>query len=895
MSEIPFDIDERIWLAKTNKLTTLDLSYNPRRPDRMKLTEIPAGVFELAHLQELNLANNGLTTLPESITRLTGLSMLKLTGNRLTALPEAITRLTSLTLLDLGYNELATLPEAITQLPGLSVLNLSGNRLTTLPEAMTRLTGLTMLALGGNQLTTLPEPVTRLTGLEQLYLWNNQLTVLPEAVAELTKLTALSLSNNHLTTLPRAVAEMANLNEAFYDALSSGPGLHLYGNPLQVPPPEVAKRGLQAIREYFRQMEEAGKDYLYECKLLIVGEAGAGKTTLARKISDPLAEMPDEQDTTRGIDVREWHFPLPDGHDFRVNIWDFGGQEIYHATHQFFLTKRSLYILVADNRKQDIDFFYWLNTIELLSDNSPVLILKNEKQDHPREIKEAQLRGRFTNLKDVYASNLATRRGLSPLLDAIRLYVQQLPHVGSALPQTWIDVRTYLENDPRNYIGVKEYLELCTQRGFVKREDALQLSGYLHDLGVCLHFQDDLLLGEIVILKPAWGTEAVYKLVDDRVVADAYGLFSQADLRRIWCEKRYEGMHAQLLQLMMKFELCYEIPSSPGCYIVPIRLSPNQPDYEWDERDNLLLRYRYEFMPKGIITRLIVILHPYIAGQVLVWRDGVVLENDETRAEVAEDYEHKQIAVRVAGQQKRELLTIVAWELERINASYGSRLKCDKLVPCNCRQCKGSQEPNFYKWDVLNRYLADGRETIECQESYERVTVRGLVDDVSGPRRGGPKGEIASSRFGASSTYHSCFISYSSLDSAFAKRLYADLQARGVRVWFAPQDMKIGARIRPTLDGAIESYDKLLLVLSEHSIGSTWVEKEVATAFEKEQVSGASVLFPIRLDNAVMNCKEAWAADIRRMRHMGDFTGWQAATVYEQALARLLRDLQVEE
>ena len=64
-------------------------------------------------------------------------------------------------------------------------------------------------------------------------------------------------------------------------------------------------------------------------------------------------------------------------------------------------------------------------------------------------------------------------------------------------------------------------------------------------------------------------------------------------------------------------------------------------------------------------------------------------------------------------------------------------------------------------------------------------------------------------------------------------------------------------------------HDKLLLVLTENSMKSPWVEKEVETAFEKERKQGRTVLFPIRLDDAVMGAEEAWAADIRRTRHIG--------------------------
>lgn len=139
--------------------------------------------------------------------------------------------------------------------------------------------------------------------------------------------------------------------------------------------------------------------------------------------------------------------------------------------------------------------------------------------------------------------------------------------------------------------------------------------------------------------------------------------------------------------------------------------------------------------------------------------------------------------------------------------------------------------------------------------------------------------------------FYSCFISYSSKDHDFAKRLHADLQQRGVRCWIAAEDMKIGDRIRPTIDEAIRVYDKLLLVLTESSIKSPWVESEVEAAFEKERKQGKRVLFPIQLDGAVTDAGEAWAAEIRRTRHIGDFRGWNSHDKYKVAFERLMRDL----
>ncbi len=142
--------------------------------------------------------------------------------------------------------------------------------------------------------------------------------------------------------------------------------------------------------------------------------------------------------------------------------------------------------------------------------------------------------------------------------------------------------------------------------------------------------------------------------------------------------------------------------------------------------------------------------------------------------------------------------------------------------------------------------------------------------------------------------YYTCFISYASKDQAFAERIYTDLQSKGVRCWFAPEDMKIGDKIRHRIDESIHLYDKLLLVLSEHSVNSQWVEQEVETALSKEREGQPHVLFPIRLDETVMQLAAGWPALIHNTRHIGDFTKWKQHDDYQQALERLLRDLKAE-
>jgi uncharacterized protein YjbI with pentapeptide repeats len=143
--------------------------------------------------------------------------------------------------------------------------------------------------------------------------------------------------------------------------------------------------------------------------------------------------------------------------------------------------------------------------------------------------------------------------------------------------------------------------------------------------------------------------------------------------------------------------------------------------------------------------------------------------------------------------------------------------------------------------------------------------------------------------------YYSCFISYSTKDQECAERLYSDLQNKGVRCWFAPEDLKIGDRFQERIEESIRIYDKLLLILSDNSVSSPWVEREVQAGFERENKQQRTMLFPITLDDSVMESTKAWAADIRRTRHIGDFRNWKDHDSYQKAFSRLLRDLKASE
>ncbi|MCC5643666.1 TIR domain-containing protein, partial [Nostoc sp. CHAB 5824] len=599
-------------------------------------------------------------------------------------------------------------------------------RLSSLPPEFGQLTNLQSLNLDGNQLSSLPPEFGQLTNLQSLNLDGNQLSSLPPEFGQLTNLQSLNLSSNQLSSLPREIRQLSNLKK-----------LDLRRNPVPIPPEILGSKDLnqdpgdvdEILDFYFRVQDPAETEPFYEAKFLIVGEGGAGKTSLAKKIKDETYELQQNEESTQGIEVIQWDFTLPNGKDFCVNIWDFGGQEIYHQTHQFFLSKRSLYALVADTRKENTDFYWWLKVVELLSDKSPVLIIKNEKQNRQCEVNEGQLRGEFSNLEKILATNLETNRGLAEIKDAIQLYISNLDHVGTPLPKLWVRVRAALENNSGNYISVEEYFNLCRVNNLTDRKDMLRLSSYLHDLGVCLHFQDDSTLKHYVILKPEWATTAVYKVLDNQTVKDNLGCFTKDDLKNIWKSGEYADMRDELLQLMMQFKLCYEIRDRRDNYIAPQLLSIEKAKYTWDDPHNLILRYTYTFIPKGILTRFIVETHPWIEQQKLVWKSGVVLNKDQTRAEIIENYNQREIQIRVAGNRTKELMAVITHELEKIHNSY-ERLQYQTLVPCNCETCKNLPTPYSYSLEKLNKRLSDRRYQIECENSYEMVDVRRLIDNV---------------------------------------------------------------------------------------------------------------------------------------------------------------------
>lgn len=746
------DIPPEIGLLST--LVELQLAEN-------KLRSLPREIGQLVNLRHLGLGHNRLRNLPSEIGYLESLQGLVLGGNRLDYLPAAIGKLsklryffigtnsltdlpceigelTALIRLDLRYNQLVSLPKEIDQLKALQELDLRFNCLTELPSEVCDLPQLQFLGLQGNQLSELPPEIGRSSRLQSLNLAGNLLTSLTTEIASLIHLRYLDLSGNHLTELPAGIDRLPNLQS-----------LILHGNLLPLPPEFLAENNdpKLVIRAYVDFLANRTKP-LNEVKLVLIGEGSVGKTSLANRLLHD-SFVPDAE-KTEGIAIHQWWIAdrllrdqnpdfEPSVSGIRINIWDFGGQEIMHATHQFFLTKRTLYILALDSRLSEAEnrLDYWLMLISIFGGDSPVLVVGNKTDQHPLDIDRRSLLAKYPTVQAILETSCKTGAGIPELFVAIVRKILELPHVSDPLVTTWFDVKAEIEALDADYIPYRRYVELCREKHVDHPDSQRVLLSFLHDLGVVLHFPDPR-LEDTNILNPEWVTQGVYRILNTHLPFAEPGVLTWDMLARILDDEPYQEKRLFIVDMMQKFELCYEIPDRPHTYLIPDLLSKEARDTgAWDNA--LCFEVHYSVLPGSILTRLIVRMHRRIKEQT-VWRTGVLLACDGNEALVTADLAANRIAIAVRGPGtgRRELLTRIREHLEAIHASLAGLEAAEKVpVPGHPRI-----PPVDYKW--LRELERKGVLEFYPPGLTDPISVRQLLDGVEPPsarreleRRGG--------------------------------------------------------------------------------------------------------------------------------------------------------------
>lgn len=654
------------------------------------LVPFPKTALSFKHLKKLALTGTAEMSDISFLKHFQGLTHLDLKGNYIRDI-SVLNQLTGLVYLDLQHNYIFNI-DCLRNLPNLEYLNLSSNDMMNY-SPLESCIQLRELDISGNFATDVSF-LPLLTHLKYLHLRENWITS-TSFILEMENLEMVDLIYNNIIELP---AELFEKNLEINISAKWAPkksGIYLYGNNIKNPPPEIVAQGLTAIRDYFRSLKkEPGTIQINEVKVLLVGDGGTGKTSLLKRLRDEEFKLDEEQ--TRGIEIHDLPCPASPSHPNGINahIWDFGGQEIMHASHQFFLSERSLYILLVDGREER-NPDYWLNHIRTFGGNSPVLVVINKIDQYQYELDRQTLMTKYPNIKGFYRTSCANKTGIDQFKKALFAELPQTELIQTPIAQSWMDVKNRLEQTTRQscYINQSRFQKICETCHIPNDSSRQTLINFLNHLGIVLHF-NQLEFHDFYVLNPRWVTEAVYRIINSPTLESTHGLLDTAQLDFIINQEKtktkpYPQEHKGrlysnqeqlfILQLMERFELCFRLDEKR--LLVPGLLSKESPMVDLPLEPRLNFLFRYDFLPKSIIPRLLIRLKNDVILE-KCWRQGMLLENHDHKvsALIRADENEKNISIIISGDQKREYLAIIRHGLNEINQGF-HQLDFQELIP----------------------------------------------------------------------------------------------------------------------------------------------------------------------------------------------------------------------
>jgi internalin A len=811
---------------------------------KLGLTELPQSIGQLSKLRVLYLHGNRLTTLPESIGQLVQLILLHLENNEITVLPETIGNLHQLKQLYLDNNRLMALPESTSKLTQLYALELDNNELTKVNESIGQLTLLHRLKLSGNRLANLPKSIGQLVQLQHLGLSDNQLLVLPESIGRLTQLQILMLSGNQLKALPKSIRNLSALERLYlHDNSLLGLPAEILGptqqdvNNLMVRPEKPNK-----ILEYYFRLQ-SGQRPLNEAKLILVGRGEVGKTSLVNQLVHSSFNLNEQK--TEGINITEWKFRLHSHEKILLHIWDFGGQEIMHATHQFFLTQRCLYLLVLNGREgaEDTDAEYWLRLIGSFGADSPVIIVLNKIRVHAFDLNRRGLQQKYSNIRDFIKTDCSDGTGIRTLRSAIEREIDRLEDLRKVFPSSWFGIKNQFARMKENYLGFEMYRKICNHHGETEPQAQEDLAGFLHRLGILLNFKDDPRLQDTHVLNPRWVTNGIYRILNSTKLEKQKGEIRLQDLAEILTEDEYPAsMRRFIFDLMKKFDLCFNFPDDDTHYLIPELLQKQEPaeTAEFKPEECLNFQYHYAVLPEGLLPRFIVRTH-LLSDGLARWRTGVILKFEDCKALIKADVHDKKVFISVSGhvpERRRELLAIIRSDFERIHRDIRS-LQPQAMVPLfgypntvvpyeklvALEQKAISVLPEFADGRVIELNVTEMLNGIDLEDARLRDET---IDE-----------ELLVTRL---------FYSYSHKDEAIRNELETQLKLlsrMGLITEWHDRKIEAGDDWKTRIDENLERADVILLLVSADFIASDYCyEKEMKRALQRH-IAGEARVIPI--------------------------------------------------
>ncbi|MCP5103188.1 MAG: GTP-binding protein [bacterium] len=539
------------------------------------------------------------------------------------------------------------------------------------------------LAIYKQKLLRLPALLSKFQRLEKLVLAGTQISDI-SSLKELKNLEQLYLFDNKITHIPSEFLDLGMEIKWRWDRECEG--IYLAGNPLESPPVEIVQQGTEAVRQYFKSFsgDESGDEQdLNEVKVLLVGDGAAGKTSLVKRLLGKRFNKNESQ--THGININTMEI-TQNNSSIKTRLWDFGGQEIMHATHQFFLSKRSLYILVLDGRK-DEKTEYWLNHIKSFGGDSPVLVVLNKIDQNPGfDVNSRHLMVKYPHIKGFYRLSCKSGNGIDPFKKELTQQLAAIEMLRTTWATSWFNVKKHLEEMDAHFITYETYGQICQTAGVKSEKERDTLVDFLNDLGVILHFKE-FHLEDTHVLEPKWITNAVYKIINSELLSSGKGVLELGRLGEILKAEKSKNAaytyppdkYKYIFQLMNKFELCFAMDKNK--ILVPDLLEKGEPVFDFDYTRALKFRISYDFLPQSVMPRFIVRNHMDIKDK-LNWRTGVVLANKgfNAVAVVKADHREKLIHIYVDGVRKRDYFAVLLNTFREINGSF-EQIEWDEGVP----------------------------------------------------------------------------------------------------------------------------------------------------------------------------------------------------------------------
>ena len=800
-----------------------------------KLAEAKRRIEECVQTRGMSLALEGLglTELPEEVRALSWLEHLNVQNNSISEIPEFIAELTELRLLAFGYNPLSVLPRSLSSLKKLAFLSITHATPSAANPVIGTLANLKILGLGRIGLNDFPEWILNLHKLEELFLYDNNLKALPNSLSRLNHLKILNIGGNELEQLPSSLLSLKHLS-----TLIVGPILGL--------PKEIVEGGdAKKILDYYFRIKgpETQRQPLNEFKLILVGRGGVGKTTLVHRLTTDKYK---EFKRTPGINITKWPVQI-DADQVHAHIWDFGGQEIMHGTHRFFMTERALYLVLISGREgtEDHDAEYWLSLVRSFAGNVPIIILLNKWDDYQFELNRQLLKEKYGKNLVFVDTDSRSGTGMSELHERICQQAKKLPGLKAAWPSEWRQIKDELPRKRKSWLTFDDFRDFCTKQGIDQAKDQEALADSLHHLGLMLSYRKEEALRDFGVLNPQWVTKGIYQLLNSPKLRKAKGKFTPTAFGDVLPDRSYpKAVHPYLLALMRKFQLCHPLDDKGEKYLIPELLTKEEPelDTEFPPDKCLSFEYRYDtVLPEGLLPRFIVETY-FLREPKLVWRTGAVLERANCRALVRGDIQGRQVVIRVTGvgNGQRELLGIIREHFERIHRSF-EKLPVTELVPIP----KYPQITVPYKELLAYERAGDDEYKVVIDRAPVKFSVAELLDGVDLP---GSRDAVIQEAIFELVAVPLLFISYAHEDERFRDELRGALTPyERTRTLQIVDDTCIvaGQKWEDEILSKLDAADIVILLLSNDFIRSDYCfRKEMQMARERDR-AGECTIVPI--------------------------------------------------